>query len=442
MINVINERLAEIISFSTADETEALIGISDNSLTRFSNNVIHQNISQKDITVLIRVALGKKIGVVNVNKLDKHLLKQAVDKAIEIAKAVPEKSDFYGLPENVVPQYKIKRFDSKTGDFNADKRADIVKEITAIAKELNASGAVENGINILGIANSKGINKTQTVTDASYNLVVSSKTGAGYASAIESAIGKIDFRSLTKKAVEKALKSEKPVELKTGKYKVFLEPYAISEMLSHLNYSGMGALSVQEGRSFLSGNLGKKIMDDRITIYDDASNKNMIGFGFDYEGVTKQRVNIIENGIAKGPVYDTSTAVKEGKKSTGHALPASSSHGPLPLNLILKHENNDPSDLLDDIDKGIYVSRFHYTNLEHPVKTILTGMTRDGTFLIENGKITKPVNNMRFTQSIVEAFNNIIKIGNDLRLVDSMVGVSLVPSITMDNFNFTSLTEF
>lgn len=442
MIDVIKDKLAEIIAFSTADETEALVEISDTSLTRFANNVIHQNTSRKDVAVLIRAVIGKKIGIVKANKIDSASLRQAVNKAIAIAKTAPEKQEYFELPRDTASQYKINRFSNETAGYSPKEKAERVREIVDIVKENNASGAIENGFQIMGLANNKDIKKIESITGGLFNLVLSSDGGSGFASAVKSDIRDIDFKSLTKKAVEKAVNTKNPEIIEPGKYTVYLEPYAVGEMISILSYSGMGALSVQEGRSFLSGNIGNKLMDDRITIYDDASDQRAYGFGFDYEGVTRQKVVIIENGIAKGPVYDSSTAAKEGKRSTGHALPAASGFGPLPLNIILKDGEISPPDMIKNIEKGIYVTRFHYTNLEHPIKAIFTGMTRDGTFLIENGKIKKPVRNMRFTQSIIESLNNVVTIGNDLTLVDTMTGAYLVPSLVLNDFNFTSITEF
>jgi PmbA protein len=442
MIDIISEKLAEIITFSTADETEALVEISDASLTRFANNVIHQNTSRKDVTVLIRAAVGKKIGIVRANKMDTLSLRDSVNKAIAIAKKAPERKEFYGLPQDTAPQYKLNRYDNETAVYSPKEKAERVKEIVEIAQGNNASGAIENGIQIMGLANSKGIHKTETVTGGLFNLVLSSDGGSGFGSAVQSNIKDIDFKGLTRKAVDKAVMTKNPEDIEPGKYTVYLEPYAVGEMLALLSYAGMGALSVQEGRSFLSDNIGKKILNDKITIYDDASDPRAYGFGFDYEGVTRQKVTIIDKGYAKGPVYDSSTAAKEGKVSTGHALPASSGFGPLPLNLILSEGQTAPAEMIKNIDKGIYVTRYHYTNLEHPIKAIFTGMTRDGTFLIENGEIKRPLKNLRFTQGIIESLNNVVALGNDMTLVDTMTGAYLVPSLVIDDFNFTSVTEF
>ena len=442
MIDIVQQKLDEIMNYSKANEKEAIIIISDSSLTRFANNVIHQNVSRKDINVLIRVIIGKRIGIVNVNSFESEDIKKSVDKAIKIAESVLPKEDFVGLAKDTASQYVINRFDGDTQDFSPIQRAEKVKNITGIADKLNASGSIENGVGVLGIANSSGIDKVQEITQASLNLVVSSETSSGYAAAIDSNINHIDFEEKTEKAVENVKKSVNPHKITSGKYMVYLEPYAVAELLGHLSYSGMGALSVQENRSFMSNNIGKKIMSDKVSIYDDAKDKRTLGFGFDYEGVTRQKVTLIEKGKANSPVYDTQTAAKEKKESTGHALPASAKIGPLPLNLIMGSGSNYDEEMISGIKKGIYITRFHYTNLENPIKTILTGMTRDGTYLIEKGKITKPLNNLRFTQSIVDALNNVVCISKEQKLVEGIGGVYIVPSLAIDNFNFTSTTEF
>jgi predicted Zn-dependent protease len=208
---------------------------------------------------------------------------------------------------------------------------------------------------------------------------------------------------------------------------------------------GMGSLAMQEGRSFMSGRMGEKITGSNITIWDDGFDPRGVVFPFDYEGVPKQKVMLIEEGVARGVVYDSATAQLEpGRASTGHGLPAPNTMGPIPINLLMKPGSATKEEMIASTEKGIWVTRFHYVNPVHPVKAILTGMTRDGTFLIENGKITRPLKNLRFTQSILEAFANAEMMSKDLKMIMMGFGnfATCAPAAKINGFTFTGATEF
>ncbi|MFN2231126.1 MAG: TldD/PmbA family protein, partial [Anaerolineae bacterium] len=246
-------------------------------------------------------------------------------------------------------------------------------------------------------------------------------------------------------AVDKALRGRNPTEVEPGTYTVILEEDAVADMLFTLGRLGLGALSVQEGRSFMNGRFGQCITGEKITIWDDGHDTRGIVQPFDYEGVPKQRVTLIEEGIAKAVVYDSFTAGREeGKTSTGHSLPAPNMIGPMPLNLFLAPGVASKGEMLASTERGVWVTRFHYTNPVHPVKAVLTGMTRDGTFLIEKGEITRPLKNLRFTQGILEAFAAASMLGAELKLIVAGWGGSAtcVPALKIDGFRFTGTTEF
>ncbi|HMA33953.1 MAG TPA: metallopeptidase TldD-related protein, partial [Chloroflexia bacterium] len=246
--------------------------------------------------------------------------------------------------------------------------------------------------------------------------------------------------ALGREAIDKAVRSQNPIDIAPGAYDVILEEYAMGEMLQYLSYIGMGALALQEGRSFMR--LGEQITGANITIYDDGADPRCLPMPFDFEGVPKQRVEIIQNGVAKAVVYDTYTAGRApGKTSTGHGLPAPNTFGPLPLNLILAPGPTPKADLIRGVKRGLWVTRFHYVNIVHPLQTVLTGMTRDGTFLIEDGVITRPVKNLRFTQSVLAALSQ-AELANTLKLQKGFLGGILVPAARIAGFNFSSATDF
>jgi PmbA protein len=207
-----------------------------------------------------------------------------------------------------------------------------------------------------------------------------------------------------------------------------------------VGFIGFSALAVQEGRSFMR--LGEQITGANISIYDDGYDPRGFPMAFDFEGVPKRRVDLIKDGVAHAVVYDSYTAGREpGRQSTGHALPAPNTYGPLPLNLVLAPGPTPKADLIKGIKRGLWVTRFHYVNIVHPLQTVLTGMTRDGTFLIEDGVITQPVKNLRFTQSVLDALRH-AEPADTLKLQKSFFGGTLAPALRIEGFNFSSATEF
>ena len=244
---------------------------------------------------------------------------------------------------------------------------------------------------------------------------------------------------MAREAVEKAERSRNPVDIPLGEYQVVLDAYAVGEMLQTLAFMGLGAMAVQEERSFMNGQFGKLLVHPRVTIYDDGHDPATWSQAFDYEGVAKQKVVMIDHGVANAVVYDSLTAQREGKENTGHALPAPNSEGPLPLNLVMEAGEASIDDLIKGVEKGLYVTRFHYTNTVHPVKTLFTGMTRDGTFLIEHGELTRPVKNLRFTQSILEALRGVQDIGRErVQFIEYLPAVA--PALRIERFHFTGIT--
>jgi predicted Zn-dependent protease len=275
--------------------------------------------------------------------------------------------------------------------------------------------------------------------------VVTGQTSSGYAAADALDVSKLDPEAVGRTAVDKALRGANPTEIEPGNYTVILEEEALADMLNTLGYIGFDALSVQEGRSFMNGRFGQKITGENITIWDDGRDPRGMMLPFDFEGVPKQRVMLIDKGIATGVVYDSFTAGREkGKVSTGHSLPAPNTYGPVPVNLFIAPGRATKEEMLASTKRGIWVTRFHYTNTVHAVKTVITGMTRDGTFLIEDGQITRPLKNLRFTQSILEALSQVEMLGSQLKLIKSDWEnfATCAPAAKIHQFQFTGTTEF
>ncbi|MCJ7747793.1 MAG: TldD/PmbA family protein [Desulfobacterales bacterium] len=440
--------LKKVVQESPADQTEVLLLTEDSSLTRFTQSTIHQHVAERNGTLILRVVLGKRIAVVTTNILNYSSVKDSLNKAISLAKVQHPNDEFISLPEPQ-PIPKVGTFSKKIERLTPDKKVKMIKDLFTLVKErgFRPSGAFSHGDVELTVVNSLGVEAYQRYSDLFFHLIVEDEMGSGYASFVSRGPDQLDIESLAKEAIAKASKG-KPVQIEPGEYEVILEPYAVSELLSFLGYLGFHALAVQEGRSFFYNEFGKKMADEKVTIYDDGLDPKGLQVPFDFEGVPKQRVTFFEEGVAKGVTYDSFTAGREGKGSTGHALIAPNTEGPIPINLLMKEGNSSLEEMVRSVRRGIYVTRFHYINVVEPMKAVLTGMTRDGTFLIEEGEIKRPIKNLRFTESVLKALSRVSAISKDQKVCSEgtvysrrfVTGV-VAPAIKVDGFNFSGVSS-
>ncbi len=441
----VREITNQILAFSKADQTEVLFTGTDSALTRFANSSIHQNVAETNTDVRVRVVYGKRVGVASSNNLSPESLKSVVDTARAIAQHQRENPDFKSLPgpEPIPP---VEAWVERTANFTPEQRAHVVAVLCRKAKDkgVQAAGAFSTSSFEIAVANSLGVFAYHPGTVADINTVMMSDTGSGYASFTHQDAGRVNAEALAEEAVAKALKARNPIDVEAGEYTVLLEEYAVTDLLDFLGRLSFSALAVQENRSFMKGKFGEKVMDDRVTLWDNGHSPETIPLPFDFEGVPRQEVTFVEKGIARGVVYDTATAEREGKKSTGHSLPAPNSIGPLPMHMFIAPGSESKYEAIKSVERGIWVTRFWYTRVVHPMKVLITGMTRDGTFLIERGEVTRPVKNFRFTTSYLDALNNVRAIGNQTKLFyDDWSSVSLrVPAVLVDGFRFTGVTQF
>ncbi|GHO89019.1 TldD/PmbA family protein [Dictyobacter formicarum] len=433
--------LEKVLHYSQAEQTEVVFNATESALTRFATNHIHQNVAECDHELRVRAVVGKRVGVATTNRLDDESLRKVTAQAFAIARIQPENPEFKSLPtpDTIV---SAASYSERTAQFTPEERARRIGIIVQLAKEhnLESAGAFSTNTHHIAVANSLGIFAYEPRTDAECHAVVMADGhGSGYTQRMDTNADKLDFECMAREAVSKAERSRNPIDIKLGEYPIVLDSYAVADMLQHLIFMGLSATAVQEERSFMNGQFGKQLASPLITLYDDGHDTAGLPQSFDYEGVPKQRVNIIERGIAKAVVYDSFTAAREGKPNTGHALPAPNSEGPMPLNLMLEAGDATLEELIKGVDHGIYVTRFHYTNSLHPVKTLLTGMTRDGTFLIEHGELTRPVKNLRFTQSILDVLRGTTALGREcIQYADYLTVVA--PALRVASFNFTGIT--
>jgi PmbA protein len=439
-----SEVARDALSLVSADEAEVLVTAEYSALTRFANNRINQNVSEENASVRIRAVLGTKVGVASTNRLHHDSLRATAAAAVEAASCAVADESFPGLP---TPDPKAApppdRTHAATRAFGAEARAEAVALIVSESAErcLSAAGTVRVAEHALAVANSHGIDTAMALDGVGSTVLSSGAEGnTGWASFVGLDAADLDARALGHDAALLAERTAAAGDLAAGVYPVVLAPEAVSDILDFLGWTGCSAKSVEEGRSFMSGRLGEKILHESISIVDDGHASHAIGYAFDFEGVPKQRVTLVERGVAIQPVTDSYWAAKTGRPNTGHALPAPNSYGPLPLNLELAAGDATLDELIGEVERGVYVTRFHYVNVEDPIAVTLTGMTRDGTFLIENGKLARPLRNLRFTQSVVDALADCQGITRDRRFVGTDEAATLVPGMLLGSFAFTGQT--
>ena len=430
------------VSMTDADQAEALVAAEKSALTRFANNRINQNVAEQNALVNIRAVVGKRVGVASTNRLDDASLRATAAAAVAAARIAPEDPTFPGLP-GPEPVRDADRAVQATRDFDATARASAVGAIVAQSKSrgLSAAGKVRVSEQVVAVANSLGVDVGQATTSAQATVLsMGAESGSGWASFLDADVRNLAPEALGAQAADLAERSADPGSLEPGEYTVVLAPEAVADIMDFLAYVGFSGKAYHEGRSFLSGHLEEGLMSEQVSITDDALADHAMGLTFDFEGQPKRITPLIEYGVAIKPVMDSYWSAKTGWLNTGHALPAPNAFGPMPLNMEMAAGDRSIDELIAGVQRGVYVTRFHYVNVEDPISVLLTGMTRDGTFMIEDGRLTRPLKNLRFTQSAVDALYWCDAVTAERRFVGTEEGAVLVPGVLITKFNFTGQT--
>jgi len=425
-----------------ATEAEVLVVAGDAALTRFANSQIHQNVAETTVGLNLRFVAGKRIGVASSDRTDDEGLRRLTEQAAAIARVVEELEDWGGLPGPTPIEDVPAAYAPATASASPELRADGVRAVIASADAagVTAYGSFSTGTETIAVANSKGVRAAGTRTVAQL-LTVSMGPGGGTGYAEQASVDAttIDAAAIGREAADKARATANAVAIEAGDYPVVLEEYAVVDLLDMLGYLGFSALAVQEERSFVE--IGRTIGSELISIVDDGRDPAGLPMAFDYEGVAKQRVPLLDAGVCRGVVYDAQTAARDGVASTGHGLPAPNPYGPFPLNQVMAAGDASREELIGGLDRGLLVTRFHYTNPVHPKLAIVTGMTRDGTFLVEQGRIVAPVRNLRYTQSYLAAIASTVAVARERKTLKGFLGGVVVPALRLDGWTFTGTTE-
>jgi PmbA protein len=427
-----------------ADGVEVLLTHEWGGLTRFANSSIHQSTWREDTGLRVRVVRGGRIGVAGTNDFSKDGAARAAASALELARVSVPDPQFPGLaPPAETPEIPG-AYDEATADTTPAARAEAVAALVGqVGTGFRAAGAYETTAAEVALANTEGQFCYAPSTQATITSVVSGgEGGAGTAEETHRRAGDFDPAAIGARAFQKAHDSQRPADVEPGVYAVVLEPLAVSTLVGFLSFLSFGGRAIEEGRSALSGKAGQTVCSPLVTIVDDVRSEGAVGLPFDFEGTPRQRVEMIERGVFRSGVYDRRSAALAGRTSTGHALPPPNPEGPFPLNLVLEGGDASLDDMIASTERGLLVSRFHYSNVVHPIETVLTGMTRDGTWMIEDGRVAHPVKNLRFTQSILGALTDVELVGRDPALVSEFFfSASRVPALKIGAFNFSGRSD-
>jgi predicted Zn-dependent protease len=443
-----------ILAASPARETEVTIECIEDRFARFADAGPTQSADRERCEVAVRVrveAAGSRAGIAEARasaaSLDLDDAREACERAIEIARhSTPAASPLeLGGPGEV--SESAPEPSARAHDFGAKARWIAIALDACAAHELAPAGMAQTTVCTRTLCNSAGRIAHGGVSRASFSLTASvglgGEGGSGFAEHIARAPSGVDADAVVRRAVDKALRSRDARAIEPAEHTVVLEPAAVSALLLFTAYQGFGARAVEEESSFLCGRIGERALSESISIVDDARHPLYPGIAFDGEGSPRRHTLLVDRGRIIGPVTDRRYARTRNTDNTGHALPQPSLEGPRPQNLVLLPGDASQGELVARVERGILVTQLHYVNLIDPRELLLTGMTRNGTFRIENGRVTHALKNLRFTESLVRALSRVRGVGRDLVVSGALFeGEMIAPALCIDGFRFTSGTDF
>jgi predicted Zn-dependent protease len=441
-LRAITERVLRIAKASGIPETEVHVDEVIDALTRFANNAIHQHVAERGRTVSLRVVVDGRTARVTTNRIEEDALRAALESAASLASSQPKDRGLLPLPGKQKHR-PVQRFNDATATLSADSRARAVKIACALAESKGqiAAGIFSSGQSQSVLANSRGLFAAYRQTQAEFSVTMQQGSATSWAKANAADFRAFDPLSLAKTASEKAARAENPAELTPGKYTVILEPAAVLDLVGFLFYD-FSATAIQDQRSCFSGRLGKPLLGENITITDDVYHPGQLGAPFDGEGIPRQRVLLVDGGVPRNLVYSRRSAKKSGVLPTGHGFALPSEYGEAPMNLVIGGGNSSIEEMIAGTDRGLLVTRLWYIRELDPYEKVMTGMTRDGLFLVEKGKVTQAVRNFRFNQSILQMLKNVEALGPSRRATAEESFEMVVPPMKIKDFHFGEVTKF
>ena len=425
-----------------ASDVEALIAAHREALTRFANNTIHQNVAEQAQWLSIRVQLDHKTARGTTNRFDEASIRSAVEQAIALTKSVAPDGDLLPMAQpTAVPQ--IPRFDPATSQAAPLDRARAVREAIGVVEGAGqtAAGIYSTGQAVEAIFNSQGVAGWHSETSAQFSITAMGEDSSGWAKGSAVACNAIEPVELAQRARDKARLSKNPRELPPGHYTVVLEPAAVLDLVGQI-FGDFSATALSDQRSFLTDRLGQKLFGENIHIYDDVAHALQSGVPYDGEGVPRRKLTLVEAGVPREVAYSRASAHRAGVKPTGHGFPLPNEIGEAPMNIVIAGGNTPLDKMIASTERGILVTRLWYIREVDPYEKIMTGMTRDGTLLIENGRLAAGLRNFRFNQGIIELLNNVEAMSPPVRASGEEAFDMVAPAMKVHGFHFTEVTRF
>jgi PmbA protein len=435
----------EALRAAEGDEAEVLVHAERSGVARFANSIVHQPTLVDDAQIRMRIVRDGKVGWASTNRSDG--LDELARRAGEAADQARPDPDFPGLAPPA--QYEqVSGYDQETAELGPDDQARLAAEAIAAAGDFGLYGYFTSALTQIALASSTGLSAEQELTDAAVLSLSATEGASGWAEHTSWRVRDLDPAAVTEESITKAARTRDAQEIEPGTYPAVLEPYAVAELLRWFSYDSLGAQGFIEERSFFCDRIGEQLFDEKVTLTDNGLDPVNFPKSFDFEGTPRQRVALIENGVARGVVWDRMTAARagDGRESTGHAPPEDwRYYGPLPTAFDLAPGDAASVDeLAERIGDGIYVTRLHYLGIIDSRGAVLTGMTRDGTFRIRDGKVAEPLVNLRFTVPMGDVLGEVPGLTRERMLVNlnELYGErypfgALVPALATTKFQIT-----
>ena len=423
-------------------EVEAIVAGGEHALTRFANNAIHQNVAARDTNLSVRPVIDGRTARATTNRLDPDGIRSVVAEAVAITRLTAPDPDLQPLAGPAEYQAAERWFEA-TAQVTPRERALAVAEAIRVVEGAGqtAAGIYSTGDSFFAALNSRGLSAWHRETMARFSITAMASGSSGWAKAGACYHGDLDPVQSAAAASNKAAASHSPRELPPGRCTVILEPAAVLDLAGQM-FGDFSATAVRDGRSFLNDRIGRKVFGGNIDIYDDAYHPLQSGAPFDGEGVPRQPLTLVEGGVVKEIAYSRQAAARAGVAPTGHGFPLPNELGEAPLNIVIAGGDSSVEEMVASTERGILVTRLWYIREVDPYQKVFTGMTRDGTFLVEAGRIAAGLRNFRFNQSLMEMLSNVEALSQPVRASGEESPDMVVPAMKIRDFHFTEVTRF
>jgi PmbA protein len=436
------ETVLRLAKSTGAEETEVHVDEVADALTRFANNDIHQNVFEHGVTVSVRTVAEGRTARATTNRLDEDSLRSTIESSLSLAHSQPKDPRLLPMPGK--QRYRpVNRFIRHTAALTPEDRARAVRRACdlAVKKGQTAAGIFSSGLSQTAVGNSHGLFATYGETHSQFSITMQEDPAASWAKADSADVRAIDPQKLAERASEKARLAVHTKELAPGRYTVILEPAAVLDLVGFLFYD-FAATAVEDKRSCLNERMGKQLFGQNISITDDVFHPLQKGAPFDGEGIPREKVLLVDRGVPKNLVYSRASAKAAGKKSTGHGFALPNEYGEAPMNLVFSGGDSSLEKMAASTERGLLVTRLWYIREVDPYEKVMTGMTRDGLFFVENRRVAGAVRNFRFNQSLIEMLKNVELMSPAVRATGEESFEMVVPAMKIRDFHFSEVTKF